>query len=88
MKPDNPKLGDLMAIVMIGMAEVSSIEFDPLSNFTKGQEIGRFHFGGSTHCLGFRPGVDLTFAEDAIPSADVTKPGARVHVCSKLATVS
>ena len=27
----------------------------------KGDEIGMFHFGGSTHCLIFRPGVDLDF---------------------------
>ena len=84
---DNPEIG-LMAIVMVGMAEVSSIEFDPLSGFTKGQEIGRFHFGGSTHCLVFRPGVNLKFADAAVPAPDVTKPGSRVHVSSELARVA
>ena len=28
---------------------------------TKGDEIGMFHFGGSTHCLFFLPGVTLNF---------------------------
>lgn len=28
---------------------------------TKGDELGMFHFGGSTHCLLFRPGVNLVF---------------------------
>jgi phosphatidylserine decarboxylase len=27
----------------------------------KGSQLGMFHFGGSTHCLLFRPGVNLEF---------------------------
>ncbi|MNZ56246.1 hypothetical protein D3C78_741900 [compost metagenome] len=27
----------------------------------KGDPLGMFHFGGSTHCLVFRKGVELTF---------------------------
>jgi phosphatidylserine decarboxylase len=27
----------------------------------KGAQIGMFHYGGSTHCLVFRPGVKLEF---------------------------
>jgi phosphatidylserine decarboxylase len=27
----------------------------------KGDQLGMFHFGGSTHCLMFRPGVHLDF---------------------------
>jgi phosphatidylserine decarboxylase len=27
----------------------------------KGDQLGMFHFGGSTHCLIFRPGVRLEF---------------------------
>ncbi|RAL02579.1 phosphatidylserine decarboxylase [Aspergillus ibericus CBS 121593] len=30
---------------------------------TKGQQIGMFHFGGSTHCLIFRPNVRLNWDE-------------------------
>lgn len=57
---DNPTIG-LMAIVFVGMAEVSSCEFTvgEGQRVTKGQEIGMFHFGGSTHCLAFRPETGL-----------------------------
>jgi phosphatidylserine decarboxylase len=27
----------------------------------KGSQLGMFHFGGSTHCLLFRPGVNVEF---------------------------
>jgi phosphatidylserine decarboxylase len=59
---DNPAIG-LMAIVPVGMAEVSSCEItvQPGQHVQKGDQLGMFHFGGSTHCLVFRPGVNLTF---------------------------
>ena len=52
-----------MCVVAIGMAEVSScqLRFKPGDRITKGDQLGMFHFGGSTHCLVFRPGVNLTF---------------------------
>lgn len=58
---DNPTIG-LMAIVFIGMAEVSSCDFtiNKGDRITKGQLIGMFHFGGSTHCMVFRPETGLT----------------------------
>jgi phosphatidylserine decarboxylase len=52
----NPEIG-VMGVVMVGMAEVSSVEFDDVKEFKKGDEIGRFHFGGSTHCVVFGPKV-------------------------------
>lgn len=53
---DNPDIG-LMAIVFIGMAEVSSCEFtvEAGDRIVKGEEIGMFHFGGSSYCVVFRP---------------------------------
>lgn len=59
---DNPKIG-LMCFVAIGMAEVSSCEIMVTEGqqISKGEGIGTFHFGGSTHCLIFRPGVDIEF---------------------------
>lgn len=78
---DNPATG-LMAVVMIGMAEVSLVDFDNLTRFEKGQEIGRFHFGGSTHCLIFGPNVDLRFEPNARPGNEDPVP-----VLGKLATV-
>jgi phosphatidylserine decarboxylase len=59
---DNPAIG-LMCVVFVGMAEVSSCEITVRvgAHVEKGQELGMFHFGGSTHCLLFRPGVNLDF---------------------------
>lgn len=58
------KITDIsQAIVFIGMVEVSSCEFtiNEGDEIVKGQEIGMFHYGGSTHCMVFQPGVDLKF---------------------------
>lgn len=59
---DNSKIG-LMAIIFIGITEVSSCEFTVSAGqrVQKGQQIGMFHFGGSSYCMLFRPGVDLGF---------------------------
>ncbi|KAF9881502.1 phosphatidylserine decarboxylase [Colletotrichum karsti] len=57
---DNPKIG-LMAAVFIGMVEVSTCSFvvKEGQRIEKGQEIGMFHFGGSSYCMVFQPGVRL-----------------------------
>lgn len=59
---DNPKIG-LMCVMPVGMAEVSSCEITVTAGerVEKGDELGMFHFGGSTHCLLFRSGVSLKF---------------------------
>lgn len=64
----------LMAAIYIGMADVSSCEilekFDTKklqAKVEKGEEIGMFHHGGSSHCLLFRQGVNLAFVTGAIP---------------------
>ena len=59
---DNKDIG-LMAILFIGMGEVSSNEFTVFEgqHINKGDELGMFHFGGSTHCLIFQPGVAIEF---------------------------
>jgi phosphatidylserine decarboxylase len=59
---DNPDIG-LMCVMPIGMAEVSSCEITvkPGDTVKKGDQLGMFHFGGSTHCLIFRPEVKLDF---------------------------
>lgn len=88
-QPDDSSLG-VIALVMIGMAEVSSIVFDDRKHFEKGDEIGRFHFGGSTHVLVFGPGVTFTPSENAIPvdpeHNDLDQPP--VPVCSDLGTLA
>ncbi len=59
---DNPAIG-LMAFISVGMAEVSTndVTVKVGQHVTKGEQLGMFHFGGSTHCLIFRPGVKLDF---------------------------
>jgi phosphatidylserine decarboxylase len=67
---DDPAIG-LMAFVPVGMSEVSSCVIDPKMthgyHVAKGEELGYFQFGGSTHCLVFRPGVISEFVLGAIP---------------------
>jgi phosphatidylserine decarboxylase len=59
---ENPVLG-LVCFLPIGMAEVSSCEItvSPGDQVQKGDPVGMFHFGGSSHCLIFGPQVDLDF---------------------------
>ena len=59
---DNPDIG-LMCFLAVGMAEVSTCEMTVYvgQHVNKGDPIGVFHYGGSTHCLIFRPGVRLEF---------------------------
>jgi hypothetical protein len=67
---DDPVIG-LMAVVLIGMSEVSSCmihsKLTPGYHVGKGEELGYFQYGGSTHCLVFRPGAIAEFALAAIP---------------------
>ncbi|KAK7434238.1 hypothetical protein VKT23_016045 [Stygiomarasmius scandens] len=62
---DNPDLG-LVAFIGIGMAEVSTcaLSVEEGQIVKAGEELGMFHFGGSSHALIFGPQVDLTFARD------------------------
>lgn len=59
---DNPYIG-LMCFVSVGMGDVSSNEITVYEGqrVKKGDDTGTFHVGGSTHCLVFRPGVELDF---------------------------
>ncbi|KAG8910531.1 hypothetical protein FRC01_006280 [Tulasnella sp. 417] len=76
---DDPAIG-LMCFVAVGMAEVSScqIEVTPNQKITKGQEIGMFHFGGSTHCLVFGPQVKLTWSVAVDQNVELSSPIATV----------
>jgi len=58
---DEPAIG-LMCFVGVGMAEVSTCDITVKEGqyVKKGDQIGMFHFGGSTHCLVFRSGVNLS----------------------------
>ncbi|KAF9258023.1 phosphatidylserine decarboxylase-like protein [Marasmius fiardii PR-910] len=62
MERDNPEIG-LICFVSVGMAEVSTNEItvEKGQRIRKGDQLGMFHFGGLTHCLIFRPGVNVVF---------------------------
>ncbi|KAF7715891.1 Uncharacterized protein PECH_005772 [Penicillium ucsense] len=79
---DEPSIG-LMAFIGVGMAEVSTCDITVKEGdrLKKGDEIGMFHFGGSTHCLLFRKGVNVSgFPEPGMEE--------NVPVRSHLATAS
>ena len=84
---DNPVIG-LVGFVAVGMSEVSSCLIGPDMNagqrVTKGDELGYFQFGGSTHCLIFRPGAIADFDVSAIPQKNASE-ARLVKVRTKLA---
>lgn len=79
---DNPAIG-MIAFIGIGMAEVSTcdITVKPGQKVKKGDQMGMFHFGGSSHCVLFRKGVNV----NGFPELG---KGGNVPVRSRLAVVS
>jgi phosphatidylserine decarboxylase len=63
-KADNPKIGTV-CVMPVGMVEISSCNIGknikPGARVKKGDELGYFAFGGSTHCLIFEPNVIKKF---------------------------
>ncbi len=83
---DDPRIG-LMCVMPVGMAEVSTCDVIVAAgqHVNKGDQIGMFHFGGSTHCLIFRSGVELVF------DLHGQKPGLQsnnIKINAAIATVS
>ena len=85
----------LMCFMAVGMAEVSTCEIRPdlipidgrpKPTVKKGEEIGMFHFGGSTHCLIFRPEVNIEFIDKVHKLLDDGSDN--IPVNSKIATVT
>jgi phosphatidylserine decarboxylase len=63
-KADNKKIGTV-CFMPVGMVEISSCNINknirPGHKVKKGDELGYFAYGGSTHCLFFEPGVIKKF---------------------------
>eukprot|EP00111_Clytia_hemisphaerica_P025035 TCONS_00073713-protein len=85
----NPSIGHV-AFIPIGMVDVSTVDLSPITQrntnqVVKGDGIGCFHFGGSSHLLIFERGVELAFDLQGI----VPDPNGNdfLDVRSKLATV-
>ncbi|BCS19886.1 uncharacterized protein APUU_20318A [Aspergillus puulaauensis] len=89
-RADSGALGTVVFLA-IGMAEVSSCRSTVAAgdHVFKGQEIGSFHYGGSSFCLLFEPGVELQFSRIVYDSLargpGVTGPCIAVN--SKLASI-
>jgi phosphatidylserine decarboxylase len=83
---EEPAIG-LVCLIPVGMAEVSScvLSVKEGQRVKKGDEIGFFQFGGSTHCLVFRRGVIGEFALQAIPQGENGANSTIVKVNSLLA---
>jgi phosphatidylserine decarboxylase len=89
---DDPAIG-LLCLMPVGMAEVSSCllvdesgkQLKEGQHLTKGDQVGYFQFGGSTHCLVFRPGAISSFELQAIPMGENGEDSAVVPVNSLLA---
>ncbi|KAK3392534.1 phosphatidylserine decarboxylase-domain-containing protein [Sordaria brevicollis] len=62
---EREKLGEV-ALVFVGMAEVSTAEVTVREGerVEKGDQLGMFHFGGSTHLQIFEPHVKLEFRDE------------------------
>ena len=63
---DNPNIG-YFAFIAIGICEMSSVEITAEigQKVYKGDEIGMFHFGGSSYALVFRPEANVTFLNES-----------------------
>ncbi|KAF7337683.1 Phosphatidylserine decarboxylase [Mycena sanguinolenta] len=79
---DDPRVG-LMCFIAVGMTEVSTCQATVQNGqrVQRGDELGMFHFGGSTHTLVFRPQTYLQFFDN------VDAPGDMVEVRAALAGV-
>ncbi len=77
LRADNPTIGEV-AVVAVGMSDVSTCvlhpDLAPGRHLTKGDELGHFAFGGSTHCLVLRPGAVESFNLSALPSPVDPRP--------------
>ncbi|GAA4687724.1 phosphatidylserine decarboxylase family protein [Kocuria gwangalliensis] len=82
---DNPAIG-LIAVVLVGMNEVSSCVIDPHitagHHLEKGEELGYFQYGGSTECIVFRPDVNEGIALQAVPRSGAVAVKVRSHLAT------
>jgi phosphatidylserine decarboxylase len=86
---NNKNLG-MICVIPIGMAEVSSCIVTVKANqqVKKGDQLGYFQFGGSTHCLVFKKDAIAQFASNAIPQGDFGANSNVVKINSAIATTN
>ena len=80
-KSDDPKIG-IVALMPIGMVEISSCVINRKIkkgyHIKKGEEVGKFQFGGSTHCLIFKKGAIKNFTK----KSGVCKLGSQIALAN------
>ncbi|WP_298417365.1 phosphatidylserine decarboxylase family protein [uncultured Kordia sp.] len=83
---NDPTLG-MVCVMPIGMAEVSSclVTVKKGQKVKKGEQIGYFQFGGSTHCVLFQKGAIANFSLPAIPQGEQGVSSKIVPVNSEIA---
>lgn len=85
LQADHPGIG-LLCFMAVGMAEVSTCEVDVQAGqrVAKGEQLGMFHFGGSSCCLLFRPQTRLAFdLHGQVPGLEAKN----IDLNSRIATV-
>ncbi|KAF7367535.1 Phosphatidylserine decarboxylase [Mycena sanguinolenta] len=89
-KSPNPKIG-MVCFIGVGMAEVSTcgLSVQAGQEVKKGDELGMFHFGGSTHALLFGPQTKITFNDLIVdPNTGKVHVNTHIKVLSALANVN
>jgi phosphatidylserine decarboxylase len=77
---DDPEIGSV-AFIGVGLHEVSTTEISVRvgQRIRAGEELGMFHYGGSTHCLIFQPHVHVGgFPMDAEGNVPINGALARI----------
>ena len=88
-KPDNENIGKLVCFIGIGMFEVSTCQVVVKENdkVNNGDELGMFHFGGSSHALVFTKEAKIDFRPEWGNKYIDPEKKKLVMVNSKIATV-
>lgn len=86
LEADDPAVG-IVCFMGVGMSEVSSCQITVKEGelVRKGEQLGMFHFGGSTYCLLFGPQVKLEFnlhgQEPGLHAGNIRLNEALARVC-------
>jgi phosphatidylserine decarboxylase len=77
----------MVCVMPIGITEISSVRFCVRAGdrVNKGDEVGRFSYGGSTLCLVFQRGAIDRFTVTAPPPSDNPDDGPKIQVNARIA---
>ena len=83
---DDPTIG-MVCVIPIGITEISSVSLSvkPGQQVKKGQEVGRFSYGGSTLCLVFQPGAINRYSVTKSNTTGDPDKGPKIKVNAQIA---